>query len=337
VSRSGQKVTFRQLTEQCEVFYRFLKKSKPKMKAHENKFCWFAAIVLVALAVAFSASAQNDGTTQAQIDQLVKSLNFQHGEIKIQDGLATLNVPASFKYLDAKGAKMVLVDLWGNPAAQADDVIGMLMPVDKGPLDTDSWAVTISYDKSGFVRDDDASKINYDDLVKQMRADVREGNKERTDKGYPAVELVGWATPPRYDATTHKLYWAKEIKFDGESENTLNYDVRILGRHGVLDMDAIAGMHQLPEIEKRTPEILNMVDFDQGNRYADFDPKIDKVAKYGIAALIAGGVAGAAVKLGLFKMIWVFILAAKKFIILGIAAIAAWFRKIFKGQKANVP
>ena len=284
-----------------------------------------------------SANAQNDDATRTQVEQIVQSLKYQHGEIKIQDGLATLNVPASFKYLGAKDAKTVLVNLWGNPARQADDVIGMLMPADTGPMDTDSWAVTISYEKSGFVRDDDASKINYDDLLKQMQTDVREGNKERADKGYPAVELVGWAAPPRYDAGTHKLYWAKEIKFDGESENTLNYEVRILGRHGVLDMDAIAGMHQLPEIEKRSPEILNMVDFDQGNRYADFDPKIDKVAKYGIAALIAGGVAGAAVKLGLFKMIWVFILAAKKFIIIGIAAIAAWFRKIFKGRKENAP
>jgi hypothetical protein len=70
------------------------------MKAYENKICRFAAIVLVAsMVLTLSASAQNDGTTQAQVDQLVKSLNYQHGEIKIQDGLATLNVPASFKYL----------------------------------------------------------------------------------------------------------------------------------------------------------------------------------------------------------------------------------------------
>ena len=308
------------------------------MTTHENKICRFAAIILIGLsAMTLSASAQDDGTTQAQIEKVVQNLKYEHGEIKIQDGLATLNVPASFKYLDAKDAKTVLVNLWGNPAAQAEDVIGLLMPFDKGPLDTDSWAVTISYDKSGFVRDDDASKINYNDLLKQMQAGIREGNKERTDKGYPAVELVGWAAPPRYDAATHKLYWAKEIKFDGQPENTLNYDIRVLGRRGVLDLDAVAGMNQLPEIEKRTPEILNMVDFDQGNRYADFDPKIDKVAKYGIAALVAGGVAGVAAKLGLFKLIWVFILAAKKFIIIGLAAIAAWFKKIFKGRKENAP
>lgn len=288
-------------------------------------------------AMALSVSAQNDGPTPAQIEQMVKGLQYQHGEIKIKDGLATLNVPASFKYLDAKDARTVLVNLWGNPAEQADDVIGLLMPAEMSPLDTNCWAVTISYDDSGYVRDDDASKINYDDLLKQMQQGVRDANKERTKEGYPTVDLVGWAAAPRYDAASHKLYWAKDIRFTGEPEDTLNYDIRILGRRGVLDLDAVAGMHQLSEIENRTPDILNMVDFDQGNRYADFNPKADKVAKYGIAALVAGGAVGVAAKLGLFKLIWVFILAAKKFIIIGLAAIAAFFRKIFKGRSPNAP
>jgi uncharacterized membrane-anchored protein len=288
-------------------------------------------------AMTLSVSAQNDAPTRTQIEQLVKSLQYQHGEIKIKDGLATLNVPDSFKYLDAKGAKTVLVNLWGNPPEQADDVIGLLMPAAVTPLDTNCWVVTISYDDSGYVRDDDASKINYDDLLKQMQKSVGDENKERADKGYPSIELVGWAAAPRYDAATHKLYWAKDIKFGGEPEDTLNYDIRILGRHGVLDLDAVAGMRQLSEIQTRTPDILNMVDFDQGNRYTDFNPKVDKVAKYGIAALVAGGALGVAAKLGLFKLIWVFILGAKKFIILGIAAIAAFFKKIFKGRNKTSP
>ena len=89
-------------------------------------------------------------------------------------------------------------------------------------------------------------------------------------------------------------------------------------------------MDQLGEIDKQTPEILGMVDFKEGNRYADFDPKVDKVAKYGIAALVAGGALAAAAKLGLLKGLWVFILAAKKFVIIAIVAIVAFFKKLFK-------
>lgn len=298
----------------------------------------FAALVLAGIsAMVSSANAQNDAAAQSQIAQIASSLKYEHGEIQIKSGLATLNVPPAFKYLNTKDAKTVLVNLWGNPPEQADDVIGLLMPADTTPLDSNCWAVTVSYDDDGHVPDNDASKINYNDLLKQMQQSVREANQERTKKGYPSVELVGWAAPPRYDAATHKLYWAKEIKFEGEPEDTLNYDIRILGRRGVLDLDAVAGINQLSEIEKRTPDILDMVNFDQGNRYADFDPKVDKVAKYGIAALVAGGVAGVAAKLGLFKLIWVFILAAKKFIIIAFAAVAAFFRKLFKSRKQGVP
>lgn len=294
----------------------------------------FTGVFLGLLVLIHSAIGQDTEPTGAEIKKIVENLHYQQGEIKIQNGLATFNVPTNFNYLDASDSKTVLVKLWGNPPAQVDDVLGLLMPANMTPVDSNAWAVTISYQNDGYVKDSDADKINYDDLLKRMQTDVRDENKARTDKGYPAMELVGWAAPPRYDAATHKLYWAKEFKIEGASENTLNYDIRILGRHGVLVLTAISDIDQLSEIENRTPQILSMVDFNQGNRYADFDPKVDKVATYGIAALIAGGVAA---KLGLFKLIWVFILAAKKFIIIGLAAIAAWFKKIFGKGKNTTP
>jgi uncharacterized membrane-anchored protein len=292
-----------------------------------------ALIVLGWITFIFSVGAQDHQLTLAQIQQLAKSLKYQQGEIKIQDGLATLNVPTNFYYLDAVDAKTVLVKFWGNPPAQVEHILGLLMPSDLNPLEPGCWVVTISYSDDGYVKDDDAGKINYDDLLKQMKAGLQEVNKTRQEKGYPTMQLVGWAAPPHYDAATHKLYWAKDVKFEGEEEDTLNYDIRILGRHGVLVLTAVSEMDQFPEIQKQTPQILNMVDFNQGNRYADFDPKVDKVAAYGIAALVAGGIAA---KLGLFKMLLVFLVAAKKFIIIAFAAMAAWFRKIFKGRK-NAP
>ena len=292
------------------------------------------ALILAWMALVSSAIAQDTEPTAAEIQKIVQGLHYQQGEVKIKDGLATFEVPTNFNYLAAADAKTVLVKLWGNPPAQVDDVLGLLMPAGLTPMDSNCWAVTISYSNDGYVKDSDADKINYDDLLKRMQKDVQDDNKGRTDKGYPAMELIGWAAPPRYDAATHKLYWAKEFKVEGASENTLNYDIRILGRHGVLVLTAIAGMDQLSEIDKQTPQILSMVDFNQGNRYADFDPKVDKVATYGIAALIAGTVAA---KLGLFKLIWVFILAAKKFIIIAIVAIGAWFKRIFGKRTGGTP
>jgi uncharacterized membrane-anchored protein len=190
--------------------------------------------------------------------------------------------------------------------------------------------VTIDYSEDGYVKDGDASKINYDDLLVKMQKGIAENNQARQAHGYPAITLVGWAAPPHYDAATHKLYWAKQLKFGDEPKDTLNYSIRMLGRKGVLELNAVASIDQLAEIDQQTPQILGMVDFKEGSRYSDFDPKVDKVAKYGLATLVAGGALAAAAKLGLLKGLWVFILAAKKFIIIGFIAVVAFFKKMFK-------
>jgi uncharacterized membrane-anchored protein len=218
----------------------------------------------------------------------------------------------------------------GNPPS--DDTLGMLLPANTNPLSTNCWAVTISYSDDGYVTDKDASKIDYNDLLKKMQKGAKSENKERVKAGYPTIEIIGWAAPPRYDATTHKLYWAKELKFGQEDENTLNYSIRMLGRRGVLELNAIASMSQLTKIEQRTPQILEMVNFNEGHRYADFDGKTDKVAAYGLAALVAGGVAA---KMGFFKIIWVALLAAKKLVIIAIVAIAGLAKKIFSRRSST--
>jgi len=264
--------------------------------------------------------------------KIVKGLKYQQGEITLKGGLARLQVPTNFNFLGPDDARTLLVKLWHNPPGIK--TLGLLIPADKTPLDEDCFVVTISYTEEGYVKDGDANKINYEDLLKKMQQAVKKANPERERKGYPSVELVGWAAPPRYDAATHKLYWAKELKFGEGAENTLNYDIRALGRRGVLELNAVSSMSQLGLIEEETPEILAMVNFNDGNRYSDFDPKVDKVATYGIAALVAGGIAA---KLGLFKLVWVFLLAAKKFVIIGIAAVAAWVRKLLARNKSANP
>jgi uncharacterized membrane-anchored protein len=259
------------------------------------------------------------------------SLKWQTGTVTLKDGLAKINLTDDFRFLDNADARKVLHDMWGNP--DDPDVLGMIFPKDKGPLDDGTWAVTINYENGGYVKDDDAEKINYDDLLKKMQQQTREADPERVKEGYPSIELVGWAAPPHYDKATHKLYWAKELKVGSYTEHTLNYDIRILGRRGVLVLGAISSMNTFPEIDQKVPQILAMVDFQPGNTYADFDPKIDKVAEYGLATLIAGGALAGAAKLGLFgllfKYIVVVVLALKKAVIVVIVAIIAGVKKLW--------
>ena len=283
------------------------------------------------LASAGFLRAQDDTNELAQIariTQLVKSLKYQSGEIDLRGGLAKLTVPPEFNFLGPDDAETVLVKLWGNPPSDVKP-LGLLIPAGLTPLDTNCWVVTIEYNEDGYVKDGDASKINYDDLLKKMQKGIAENNKARQEQGYPPITLVGWAAPPHYDAATHKLYWAKDLKFGDEPHDTLNYSIRMLGRKGVLELNAVAGIGQFATIEQQTPQILGMVDFKEGSRYADFDPKVDQVAKYGIATLVAGGTLAAAAKLGLLKGLWVFIIAAKKFIIIGVIALIAFVKKLF--------
>lgn len=256
-------------------------------------------------------------------------LNYTQGEITIGGGLARLKVPSTFRYLGPEDSQKVLVDLWGNP--KGDAPLGMLIPADKDPDTEEGWGIILTFEEEGFVKDDDADQINYTDLLKEMQQDTDAANEERKKAGYGAVDLVGWATPPRYDKAAKKLYWAKELRFAGSEANTLNYNIRILGRRGVLVLNAVAGMNQLAEVQAATPEILALVDFQPGHRYADFSPDTDQIAAYGIGALIAGK---AATKVGLFKMLVGLLVAGKKFVIIGLVALAAGLKRLF-GPKGD--
>lgn len=261
---------------------------------------------------------------RAEMQKLADGLTYRKGETIIGNGLAKITLPEQFRYLDGKDTAVLLTDLWGNP--KNSGTLGSIVPVGFNPLGEANWVVVITYDEDGYVKDDDAAKIDYTKMLSEMQENTREASKARVKEGYGAVDLIGWAKPPRYDAAAHKLYWAKELKFGTEQENTLNYNIRMLGRRGVLVLNAVASMSQLPEVEAATPTLLSMVNFQEGQRYADYNSSTDKTATYGLAALVAGGVAA---KAGLFKGLWVAILALKKFIIIGLIALAGTFKKIF--------
>jgi len=286
------------------------------------------------LALAIAVAAQDSPPDESQmppaLKQAIAGLKYRSGEVALDGGLATLKLPENLQYLDSKDAETVLVKIWGNPPSD-EKLLGLLVPTGKSPASQNTWGVVIQYEESGYVKDDDASKINYTDLLKTMQADAQKANSEREKQGYPTIEVVGWAAPPRYDVQAKKLYWAKELKFGGEPENELNYNIRILGRRGVLVLNAVASMSQLAEIEQVTPSILSAVDFKEGHRYVDFNPSTDKVATYGLAALVAGGVLA---KAGFFKLIIPALLAGKKFVLIGIAAVFAFFKKLF-GRKSE--
>lgn len=162
-----------------------------------------------------------------------------------------------------------------------------------------------------------------------MQKGTAEENAARREQGYGTVDLLGWAVPPRYDAGSKKLYWAKELRFDGAQQHTLNYDIRVLGRSGYLSLNAVAGIGQLDQVRQGMQQLLPMAEFDQGARYADHNPSTDKIASYG---LIGGGLAA---KAGLFAKLGLLLAKGWKLVLFGVLALGAGIRRVFAGRKAN--
>ncbi len=291
----------------------------------------FKSVLVVVLLLSSSLALAADEPKKFSEEEFLASLHFQDGKIALPGNMATLDLSREFHYLPPDDAERVLVTGWGNPPGTKS--LGLIVPAAVSLLDDAGWAVVVTYDKDGHVNDDDASKIDFDDLLKEMQEGVVKANEERKKQGYPAMQLVGWAERPSYSAETHKLYWAKELQTSAP-EHTLNYNVRVLGREGVLVLNAVAGMSQIGTVREEMKKVTAFTEFTAGNRYTDFNASTDKTAEYGIAALVAGGVAA---KLGLFGKLFAVLLAFKKLFVLGVLAAAGYVAKLFGGRGKEVP
>ena len=278
--------------------------------------------------------AQGPKGLQVTPEEFEAKLGYQTGAITLRNGIATISLPESFRFIGPEGSRRLLTEAWGNPPGSADEVLGMLIPAEVSPLADEGWGVIISYEEEGYVNDADAASIDYAKMLKEMQESTDSANAAREKQGFEPVTLVGWAEPPSYDAASHKLYWAKELAFGSSPDHTLNYNIRILGRRGVLVLNAVAGMDQLHAIHEKSGDILAAVDFNEGHRYADFLPGQDKAATYGITGLIVGA---AAAKAGFFKLLWVGILGFKKVIIVGLIGLGVALKRFLRRETTIEP
>ncbi|MEX1781198.1 DUF2167 domain-containing protein, partial [Salmonella enterica] len=173
-----------------------------------------------------------------------------------------------------------------------------------------------------------------DELMDNLRKGTKEANKDRIAKGIEPIEIIGWIEKPTYDATNHRLIWSAAIQDIGTNEplneQGVNYNTYLLGREGYFSLNLVTDRgsvdHEIP-LAKR---ILSAVKFNSGQRYADFNESTDKIAEYGIAALI-GGIA--AKKVGLLAMLGIALLKFWKVTAIGVVAVGALARKLLSRKK----
>ncbi|HEX5221362.1 MAG TPA: DUF2167 domain-containing protein [Verrucomicrobiae bacterium] len=237
--------------------------------------------------------------------------------------VAQIALPAGYMFLDGKQTR-AMMKAAGEPSSGNE--VGFLRPTNGG------WAVYFEYDDVGYVKDDEKDKLDADKLLKAIKAGNDEANKERERYGSAPLIITGWEQEPQYDDKTHNLTWA--IRATSEGEPVLNYNTRLLGRKGVMEVVLVCDPADLQKILPTFNGLLGDYKFNTGQAYAEYKPG-DKVAKYGLGALVLGGAAVGAAKLGLFAWLAVFLKKGWKVVVIAAVALAAGVKKILNKITGN--
>jgi uncharacterized membrane-anchored protein len=278
------------------------------------KTFWTVALA-TGVACAVPALAQ-DNAQQAQADLVdqVNALNWVHGPATVPIGdEASMRIPKGVRYLDPAGTSK-FVQLNGNPPIDNDYTIA--------PEDT-RWFAILEFESSGYVSDKE--KIDPDALFKQIKSNEDADNKERATAGQTGLHLDRWITAPHYDAVSHNLEWGTVMHTDS-GEQVVNYTSRILGRDGVTKAILVSDPTNLQADLQQYRAAMSGFAYLPDKKYEDHKSG-DKMAEYGLGALVAGGAAAAVMKTGLFAAILKFGVAFYKLILVGLLAVYAMMRR----------
>lgn len=242
-------------------------------------------------------------------------------------GQATFHLPQGLGFIPTAESKALMTSM-GNHVD--DGFIGIIVPTTE---ENSGWIIVASYNNAGYVKDDDAKDWKADELLGNIRTGTEEQNKTRAERGIPELEILGWVEKPNYDPAVHRLVWSIASRDKGQTEadeQSVNYNTLALGREGYISMNMVADRNKIEELKPVAQAALAALQFDQGKRYTDFNASTDKVAAYGLAAIVAGA---AAKKLGLFAVIAAFVAKFAKVIWIAVAAGAGGLFSKFKRKR----
>jgi uncharacterized membrane-anchored protein len=281
--------------------------------------CLAMLFAMPALVQAGDDSQQVEADAQRAFNDAVAALEWVKGPTTVDvAGNSKLAIPDGYVFLNQRNTDKFLELTRNVPSGQ--EVL-----VARQDLE---WVAYLSFSDEGYVKDDE--KIDANELLKALQEGARQGNKERRSRGFPELEVVGWAVPPAYNNDTKRLEWATILQSDGGQG--VNFSTKVLGRRGHTSVVLVTGTDGLNAARPELNSVLGGYSFVDGERYADWVPG-DKVATYGLAALVLGGAAAIATKKGLWAVIAGFIVTKAKFLIAGGIALAAGARRFLTGRK----
>lgn len=229
---------------------------------------------------------------------------------------AELDLPAGIIFGDAKVAKDIL-ERSGNLTNGRE--VGILLNAQSSTI--------FEFDPVGYVKDDDKEALDADKMLASLRENQEAANEELKSRGLDELELTGWQVKPHYDQATHNLEWAPLVRNKKNGHQTVNYNVRVLGRRGVMEVTLLVSPEKFDAELPAFRESLKGFTYTKGEDYMSW-MKGDKVAEYGLAALVTGGAVAVAAKSGLLGKLL-------KPLIAGVVALLAGIKRFFTGKKST--
>jgi uncharacterized membrane-anchored protein len=267
----------------------------------------FWVLVAVVAGLSFSApSLAQDDSQGKQIRELDWKLEPAVGSIA---GKATVPLTGGLRFLDS-GPTDKIMTLTGNLPRKDSYLLG------RNDL---GWFAVFDFVPEGYVKDDE--KINAQELLDVLKEGNRESAEERKRRGLPSLALEGWQVSPRYDEENKRLEWATLLRAEN-GEKVVNYSTKLLGRRGYTSAILVSDPQNFEQDVKEFKVALKGIQYVPGETYAEWKPG-EKVAAYGLGALIVGGAAAVATKKGFWAVIGGFLAAFWKVLVgVGVAVLA---------------
>jgi len=301
--------------------------SRPRLLAvMPMRFCFVMLCIVFALTFALGrsvATAQEDQLSpeQQQLLQRFSAIEWQQGPATATIGtMAEIKVPEGFQFASASDAQ-TLLELYGNP--RNPSILGALVPL----ADDADWTLIFKFDEIGYVKDADKESIDAEEILSSFQAGLPDMNRSRRAIGAAECSSISWMEKPFYDSQTNNLTWALRLGFaEGDS---VNYDIRILGRDGVMEATVLDSPETYAKSIPTVKEVLTGFSFTDSNKYSEWKQG-DKVAAYGLTGLVAGGGLAMAAKTGLLGKIGLLLAKGGKAIILAVVVLAGGLMSVVK-------
>lgn len=275
------------------------------------------------------AATQREAEAEAALRAVKASQIPGPTDIALRDQ-ATLKLPAGYLWVPEPAASQLMRAMGNHPDER---MLGLVFP----QSDEQGWMAVARYEPSGHIPEDDAEHWDVEGLYKGLKEGTEASNEERRQKGFPELDIGGWVEKPTYDAATHRLVWSLSVRHKGaaaDAPTSINYNTYALGREGYVTLNLITDLKDIAQDKRHAQTLLAALNFGEGKRYTDFNASTDKVAEYGLAALVGGL---AAKKIGLFALAAGFLAKFAK--VIAVAAFGGWaaFKRFFKRDTPQTP